>query len=196
MQGPMAERLTRRGREDLTSVLARACVQDPMMLALGGSAGDSGAMVKALVDFHWGMKSLLLCGIRMDEGLVCGSLCVDLREDPSLLALSRLAWSVTRAVGWAAIGPLLDTQRHKPLYRERHLELVAVGTLPTRQGQGLGRRLLHFLYKQAMKEGYDGVLLLTDRSGPAFNLYISEGFEVEREFELAKQKLCWMQRAV
>jgi ribosomal protein S18 acetylase RimI-like enzyme len=196
MQGPMAESLTRRAREDLTSVFTEAYMQDPVMLALGGPAGDSGALVKALVDFHWGMKSLLLCGIRMDEGLVCGCLCVDLREDLSLIALLRLAWRVTRGVGWAAIGPLLDVQRHKPLYRERHLELVAVGTLPERQGQGLGRQLLQFLYKQAMREGYDGILLLADRSGLAFDLYVSEGFEVEREFEAAKQKLCWMRRAV
>ena len=39
-------------------------------------------------------------------------------------------------------------------------------------------------------------LHLADRSGLAFDLYLSEGFEVEREFELAKQKLCWMRRAV
>jgi len=196
MQGPMAESLTRRAKEDLTSVFTQAHMQNPMMLALGGPAGESGALVRALVDFHWGMKSLLLCGIRMDEGLVCGCLCVDLREDLSLVALLRLAWRVTRSAGWAAIGPLLDVQRYKPLYRERHLELVALGTLPARQGQGLGRRLLQFLHEQAMRAGYDGILLLADRSGPSFDLYVSEGFEVEREFELAKQKLCWMRRAV
>jgi hypothetical protein len=60
----------------------------------------------------------------------------------------------------------------------------------------LGRRLLQFLDEQAMRAGYDGILLLADRSGPSFDLYVSEGFEVEREFELAKQKLCWIRRAV
>jgi ribosomal protein S18 acetylase RimI-like enzyme len=191
----MVERLTSDAREELTQALSQAFEEHPMVPALGARPEDAGALVRALVDFHWHMKSLLTCGIRMDEGLVCGSLSVDAREDPSLLALARLAWGVRRRVGGGALGSLLDVERHKPLLRERHLELVMLATQPAYQRRGLGRHLLQFLYREAMREGYSGILLVTDRDTPAFGLYRSEGFEVEREFEVAQQRLCWMCRA-
>jgi len=196
MEGPPAERLTKDAKGELVQAVTGAFEQHPMVPALGWTVQDTGGLVRTLVDFHWGMKSLLLCGIRTDEGLVCGSLSVDAREDPSLVALARLAWTVRRTVGRGAFGPLLDVERHKPLLKERHLEIVFLATVPASQGQGYGRGLLHFLYRQALREGYSGVLLVTDRDTPAFGLYRSEGFEIERKFEAAEQRLCWMRRAI
>ena len=92
------------------------------------------------------------------------------------------------------MGPLLDVERHKPLLRERHLEMVMLATMPAHQRQGLGRHLLQFLYRQAMKEGYTGILLITDRDTPAYRLYRSEGFEIEGKLEVAERTLCWMRR--
>ncbi|MGB9301773.1 MAG: GNAT family N-acetyltransferase [Anaerolineae bacterium] len=185
MQGPMVERLTRETKGELTQALTVAFVQHPLLHRGGGRVEDAGALTRAAIDFHWGKKSLLLCGIRSDQGLVCGALCVDAREDHSLLALARLAWVVTRALGWGALGPLLDEERHKPFLQERHLEMVILATVPAFQRQGFGRRVLHFLYREAMREGYGGILLVTDRDTPAFGLYRSEVFEVEREFDVA-----------
>ena len=196
MLGPMVERLTRGSKRELTQALTEAFVQHPLLHDAGGRVEDAGALTRAAIDFHWGKKSLLLCGIKTDQGLVCGALCVDAREDPSLLALARLAWGVTRALGRRAIGPLLDVERHKPLHRERHLEMVILATVPAFQRQGFGRRVLHFLYREAMREGYGGILLVTDSDTPAFGLYRNEGFEVVREFEVAEQRRCWMRRAV
>ena len=196
MEGPPAERLTKDARGELVRAMTEALAQHSMVAALGGSSEDTGALMKALIDFYWGKKSLLLCGIRTDEGVVCGALCVDAREDHSLLALARLAWAVTRTVGRGALGPLLDVERHKPFLQERHLEMVILATVPAFQRQGFGRRVLHFLYREAMREGYSGILLVTDRDTPAFGLYRREGFEVEREFEVPQQRLCWMRRAV
>jgi ribosomal protein S18 acetylase RimI-like enzyme len=196
MEGPPAERLTKDAKGELVRTMTEAFAQHPMVAALGGSSEDTSVLVKALVDFHWRMKSLLLCGIRTDEGLVSGSLSVDAREDPSLLALGRLAWAVTRTVGRGALGPLLDIERHKPFLQERHLEMVILATLPAHQRQGYGRRVLHFLYREALREGYGGILLVVDCDTPAFALYRSEGFEVEREFQVGQQRLCWLRRAV
>jgi ribosomal protein S18 acetylase RimI-like enzyme len=196
MEDPPAERLTKDARGELVRTMTEAFAQHPMVAALGGSSEDTGALVRALIDFYWRRKSLLLCGIRMDEGLACGSLSVDAREDPSLLALARLTWAVTRSVGRGALGPLLDVERHKPFLQERHLEMVILATVPASQRQGFGRRVLHFLYREAMREGYSGILLVTDRDTPAFGLYRSEGFEVKRELEVAEQRLCWMRRAI
>jgi ribosomal protein S18 acetylase RimI-like enzyme len=196
MELPRAVLLTRRAREELVGALAQAFAHHPVIPALGGRAGDASALMRALVDFHWSMKSLLVCGIRMDEGLVCGLLGADSREVPSLWPLARLAWGVTRAVGRRAIGPLLDVERYKPLHQESYFELVLLATVPSRQRQGLGRRLLHFLCDQAKREGYDGIMLFVDQDTPAFGLYRSEGFEVDREFGMALQRLCWMRRTI
>jgi ribosomal protein S18 acetylase RimI-like enzyme len=196
MQGPMVQRLTKRVKGELTEVLARAFEQHPLVAGLGGGGGEAATLVKALVDFHWGRESLLVYGIRTDEGLACAGLCVDPREDPSPLGLIRLAWKVTRAAGREAVGELLDVEGRKPTYRERLLELVMMGTLPEHRRQGFGRTLLHTLYEEAAKEGYRGVVLVTDRDTPAFELYRSEGFEVENEFRAGEQNLCWMRRQV
>lgn len=196
MQGPTVQRLTKRAKGELSEVLALAFEQHPLVTGLGDRAGEATALVKALVGFHWGKESLLLCGIRTDDGLACGGICVDPREDPSPLALARLAWDATRAAGRQAVGELMDVERRKPLYRERHLELVMMGTLPTHQRQGLGRALLHWLYREAAADRYRGILLVTDRDTPGFDLYRSEGFEVERGFRAGAQNLCWMRRAL
>jgi ribosomal protein S18 acetylase RimI-like enzyme len=196
MQGPAVQRLTKRAREELAQMLTLAFEQHPLVTVLGDRAGEATALVKALVDLHWRKDSLLLCGIRTDDGLVCGAVCVDTREDHSPAALLRLAWNVSRAAGRQAIGELLDVERRKPLYKERHLELVMMGTLPAHQRQGLGRALLRWLYREAVTDGYKGVLLVTDGDTPAFDLYRSEGFEVDREFQAGGQTLCWMRRGV
>jgi ribosomal protein S18 acetylase RimI-like enzyme len=192
----MVERLPRGSKGELTQALTEAFMQHPLLHGGGGRVEDGRVLMRALINFYWGKKSLLLCGIRTEEGVVCGALCVDAREDHALVALARLAWSVTRGLGRRALGPLLDVERHKPLHRERHLEMVILATVPAFQRQGFGRRVLHFLYREAMREGYGGILLVTDRDTPAFGLYCSEGFELEREFEVAQQRLCWMRRAV
>jgi ribosomal protein S18 acetylase RimI-like enzyme len=196
MQGPTVQRLTKRAREELTQVLTLAFEQHPLVTSLGDRTAEATALVEALVDFHWRKERLLLCGIRTDDGLVCGAVCVDTREDASPVALVRLAWNVSRAAGRQAIGDLLDVERRKPLYQERHLELVMMGTLPELQRHGLGRALLRWLYREAVTDGYKGVLLVTDKDTPAFDLYRSEGFEVERELQAGAQSLCWMRRAL
>ncbi len=188
--------LTRRARGELAHVLAQAFAQHPMVHALGGRTEDASGLMEALVRFYWGKGSLLACGIRMDEGLVSGLVGADSREDPSLWSLARLAWGITRAVGRGAIGPLLDVERRKPLCRERFFELAILATVPSHQGQGLGRRLLRFLCDQAKREGYDGIMLVVDQDTPASGLYRSEGFEVDREYEVARRRLCWMRRTI
>jgi predicted peroxiredoxin len=52
--------------------------------------------------------------------------------------------------------------------------------------------MLNFLYNEAKREGYKGVILVADRNSPAFNLYLKEGFIVDRVFIMGGATLCWM----
>jgi len=82
--------------------------------------------------------------------------------------------------------------REEPKYEGRYLELIIFGTLPAYQRQGLGRKMLNFLYNEAKSEEYKGVILVADRNTPAFSLYLKEGFIVDREFAMGEATLCWM----
>jgi ribosomal protein S18 acetylase RimI-like enzyme len=195
MPGFLVERLDRRSKADLTRTFVDAGAEHPL-LPVGGGTADSQALIRAVVDFYWGRKSLLLCGVRADRGLASAALCVDAREDPALFALARLAWAARRRAGARAVGHLLDVERQKPLTRERHLEIVFLATVPVSQGQGFGRGILRFLYREALREGYGGVLAVTGLDTPAFALFRSEGLQVEREFEAGQRRYCWMRRAV
>lgn len=196
MRGPMVERLRRSAKGELVEVFGEAFAEHPMVPALGGRADDARPVMKVLVDYYWRMKSLQLWGIRADDGLACAALCVEPREDPSLVAVARLLWGVTRVAGRQAMGGLLDVERHKPVGRGRELELAILGTAPAHQRRGLGRNLLQSLFSEAVMEEYQAILLLTDRDTPAFDLYRSEGFDVEREFRTNQQALCWMRRVL
>jgi hypothetical protein len=52
--------------------------------------------------------------------------------------------------------------------------------------------MLNFLYNEAKREGYKGAILVADRNTPAFNLYLKEGFIVDKEFAMGEATLCWM----
>lgn len=85
-----------------------------------------------------------------------------------------------------------EIHKEEPRYEERHLELVILGTLPTHQRMGCGRKMLRFLVEKAREEGYKGVILAANKDTPAFHFYLKEGFIVEKEFDVGEVTLCWM----
>jgi len=76
--------------------------------------------------------------------------------------------------------------------KDGYLHLIAIGTLPSYQGQGLARAMLHFIRQMAEKKGAKGILLDTHSDNPACHLYLKEGYIVEREFRLGTKGLVWM----
>ncbi|MDI6603150.1 MAG: GNAT family N-acetyltransferase [Patescibacteria group bacterium] len=152
--------------------------------------------MKSFINFFGETKSSLLYGIRKDNKLICASLSVDSTTKPSILRLIRFIFSLSRALGWQTAKKLEVVHKEEPKYKERHLELVLLGTLPAYQKQGLGKRILHFLYDKARKEGYKGIILVTGRDTPAFHFYLKEGFIVEKEFTIGDTTLCWMRLAL
>lgn len=186
------EQLKGSDKPELLELLAQA-FRDPLLIpALSAKPKATKAVMKSFVDFFGGTKSSLLYGIRKDDRLVCASLSLDSTTQPSILRLIRFIFSLSRALGWHAGKELEVVHKEEPKYGERYLELVTLGTLPTYQRQGFGRRMLHFLYDEARRERYKGVILVADCSTPAFHLYLKEGFIVDKEFITGETTLSWM----
>ncbi len=150
-------------------------------------------IIKAFLTFFGSTKSSLLYGIQRDDKFVCASLSVDSSEKPSVLALIRFILSMSLALGRGA-KEMEVIYKEMPKYEERYFELVLLGTLPEYQGRGIGSKMLYFLYDEAKRRDFKGVIFVVDRETPAFNLYLKEGFIVEKEFLWGKITLCWMRR--
>jgi ribosomal protein S18 acetylase RimI-like enzyme len=164
----------------------------PLIPALSAKPGATRAVMKAFMDFFGSTKSSSLYGIRKDNKLVCASLSLDSTTEPSKLALIRFILALWRAIGWRSGKEMEIIHREEPKYEGRYLELVILGTLPAYQKQGFGRKMLQFLYNKARREKYRGVTLVADKNTPAFNLYLKEGFVVDKELRVAGRTLCWM----
>jgi len=184
------ERLKGSNEPELLELFTQAFRDYPLIPALHAKPEAIRKVVKAYLDFFGG-KSLLY-EIRKENKLVCASLSVDSTTKPSVLALIRFIFFLSRALGWHHAKELEIVHKEEPKYKERYLELVMLGTLPEYQRCGFGRKMLHFLYNEAKREKYKGIILVASRDTPAFHLYLKEGFIVEKEFLVGEITLCWM----
>jgi len=186
------ERLGRSNRLELLELLTQAFKEHPLIPALDTKPEATGPLMNAFLDCFGGARRVLLYGIRKDNKLVCASLSLDSTVEPSKPALMGFIFSLYRALGWRIAREFEVVHKEEPKYEDCYLELVIFGTLPAYQQQGLGRKMLNFLYNEAKREGYKGVILVADRNTPAFNLYLKEGFIVDKEFAMGEATLCWM----
>jgi ribosomal protein S18 acetylase RimI-like enzyme len=173
-------------------LFTQAFKEHPLIPAIGAKSEATRPVMNAFIDFFGGTESSLLYGIRKDNKLACASVSLDSTVKPSKPALIGFVFSLAQAVGWRITREFEAVVREEPKYEGRYLELVVFGTLPAYQRQGLGRKMLNFLYNEAKREGYKGVILVADRNSPAFNLYLKEGFSVDRVFIMGGATLCWM----
>jgi len=186
------EQLNNSSKPELLDLFTQVFEEHPLILAVGAKSEATRPVMNAFLDCFGGAEGSLLCGIRKDNKLVCGSVALDSTVRPSRPALIEFAFSLAQAVGWRIAGEFEAVVREEPKYEGRYRELILFGTLPAYQRQGLGRKMLKFLYDEAKREGYKGVILVADRNTPAFNLYLKEGFSVDRVFIMGKATLCWM----
>ncbi len=186
------ERLGRSNRLELLELLTQAFKEHPLIPALDAKPEAAAPLMNAFLDCFGGARRVLLYGIRKDNKLVCASLSLDSTVEPSKPALMRFIFSLYRALGWRIAREFGVVHKEEPKYEDHYLEMVILGTLPSYQRQGLGRKMLNFLYNEAKREGYKGVILVADRNTPAFNLYLKEGFIVDKEFAMGEATLCWM----
>jgi ribosomal protein S18 acetylase RimI-like enzyme len=189
------ERLKNADRLEMLELFAQAFKNHPLIPALDAKPEATGPLMKAFLDCFGGVKNALMYGIRKEHKLVCASVSLDSKVEPSKPALMRFVLALYRALGWRIAREFEVVHKEEPPYEDRYLELLIFGTLPSYQRQGLGRKMLNFLYKEAKKEGYNGMILVTDRNAPAFQLYSKEGFIVDKEFAMGEAALCWMRLA-
>jgi len=144
-------------------------------------------------------------GIRKDEKLVCVAVLSNCMPQASkrFQVTAPLLWIFDRVLAialrvglWLRWQPAMElaTIRQETPKRKKdgYLHLIAIGTLPSYQGQGFGRAMLHFIRQVAEKKGAKGILLDTHSDNPACHLYLKEGYIVEREFRLGSKGLVWM----
>jgi len=186
------ERLKSSDRLEMLELFIQTFKDHHLVPALDAKPEVTGPLMKAFLDCFRGTKSVLLYGIRKEHKLVCASVSLDAKVEPSKPALMRFTLTLYRALGWRIVREFEVVHKEEPKYEDRYLELLIFGTLPSYQRQGLGRKMLSFLYNEAKKEDYKGMILVTDRNAPAFHLYLKEGFVVDKEFAMGETTLCWM----
>ena len=144
-------------------------------------------------------------GIRKDEKLVCIAVlsnCVP-QTTKRFQVTAPLRWILDRVLAmalragcllrWQLAIELTNIRQETPKRKkDGYLHLIALGTLPSYQGQGLGRNMLRFIRQMAERKGAKGILLDTHSDNPAYHLYLKEGYIVEREFRLGHKGLVWM----
>ena len=186
------EELRLSARPALLDVFTRAFTTQAFMPSIGDRPETVRAVMKAFLRFFGGYRSLALRGIRLDGRLVCGSVATDATEEPGILSAGIFFVELLRALGWRTTTEFGTIHDEQPKYDGRYRELVLLGTLPSCQGRGLGRRMLTRVCDEAAREGYAGVILLTSRDAPAFRLYTKFGFTVDNDFPFGDVTLCWM----
>ncbi len=183
-------------RSELLKLLTLAFKDHPFIPALGGKPQATKAVMRALVDFFAGTKGSMLYGIHKDGKLVCASLFIDSTVEPSTLPLMRFTFSLGMALGWEAGRGVEDVRSQIPECEGKYLELILIGTLPAYQNQGLAEQMLHFIFEEANRQGYKGIIAIAFDKSPAYSLYLKEGFAVEREFVSGDSKECWMRKSI
>lgn len=184
------ERLKNSDKKVLLDLFDEAFTAYPLIPTLTDKPKARRKVLKAFLDFFGGKKSFMH-GIKKNDKILCASVSVDSKKEPSIFSLFRFIISLSFALGRKA-KELEIVHKEEPKYEERYLELVLLGTLPEHQRKGFGRMMLRFLKDFARKEGYKGIILVADVDTPAFNFYLKERFLADKEFEVGKTKLCWM----
>ena len=190
------KRLKASDKLEASELLAQAFGNYPFAESYGLYPEATRKIIQTSIDII-DVEEVWAYGIWKDDKLVC--LSISLGKVPKLVKVKLYLWfilSLSRLLKWRT-ARFIWIMARRPKHKGQCLEFMSFGTLPSYQRQGLGRKMLHFIYEQAKREKYDGVNLWTARERPAFLLYSKEGFQVEKEFTLfGGIPLCWMRKAL
>lgn len=182
-------------KNELIDLLTRAFKDYPFAETYGRKSEARGKIIEKTINNFLNIKDIWVYGIWKDGKLICASISMDSEIKIRPLIMIKFIFSKIHILRWRIVKFLFLMLKNRPKNKERYLEFISFGTLPSYQGHGFGRKMLHFLYKKAKRENYKGINLFTAKGRPAYRLYLKEGFKVEREFTLfGGITLCWMRK--
>ena len=181
-------------KETALSLICEAFKEHPM-LPPGMPHETTQRLFRFMFDEFGSKSSSSLHGIKDSGGnLVCAALALSSADEPDLWGALRCTFSFLRILGWGLGFTFLVTHASKPKYKTPHLELLLLGTSPSYQKGGLGRTILHHLYRYAKDKGYAGITLEVAKNSPAYGFYCREGFVTDKTILIKGMPLCLMHR--
>ncbi|NEQ47987.1 MAG: GNAT family N-acetyltransferase [Leptolyngbya sp. SIOISBB] len=188
------ETLTETRRSEAIDILANAFSNHPMFPPKP-TGRRSHLLAVAILDAFADAPDATLFGISRDGELVCVAFAFRDGYTPRGLTLAWFLWRMVKVFGLRMYSTMAwRVKSDKSSGDEQRLELILLGTRNGCQGQGLGRKMLRHLFDVARERGYAFVVLEVAKQTPAFGLYLSEGFEVEKEVALPTMAMCIMRR--
>lgn len=171
----MIEALQPADRDEVMAVLTPAFAGHAAF-APGTPIATVAALLTLLLDLFYVPGQSWLFGIRREGKLACVSLSLDLALEPKGRTLLGFFYRFWRIMGWRRLVEFVRGYLGRPRYEGRYLELFLLGTVPERQGQGLGREMLRHLYGLAKEQGFRGLVLTAAGGSAARDFYAREGF--------------------
>lgn len=189
--------LTKSDDPELLDIFTKAFSKDPHMPILCEKPNATIIVIKNLLFVYGGIKSTIRYGIKENNKLVCASVNIDSSVNNTFLIGFRFILSLFHASGFRGIGlrcmkEFLLAWKEKPAFKDTYLEILLMGTFPKYQKKGFGKEMLQFLYKEAKRRNYRGLIGFTRADRPAFQLYIKHGWIVDKEFIIRDKKFCWI----
>jgi ribosomal protein S18 acetylase RimI-like enzyme len=183
------------GPSEYESALALICeaFRSHPMLPQGIPYKVTQDLFRFMFDEFGAANSACLHGIKdADNHLLCVALTLSSTDEPGLWDAIRCTYAFFRILGWRLALAYLKMQTAKPKSTVSYLELVLMGTIPTAQKGGLGRKMLRHLLQYAQDKGYAGMTLEVAQNAPAFGFYCREGFTLEKTIYLKDLTVCIM----
>lgn len=177
-------------------IIIKAFHDSPQVPALIEKPEHTGTVIRSLIKLYEKTGTIKIFGIKKDDMLICVGLCIDSNSKPGFFKTMTFGVSLLKTLGIKGVFQFWIYHKNKPSYDKKCLELLFYGTRSAYQRKGYGRLMLDFLYEHARKNGYGGVTGVTNSSRPAFNLYMKDGWIVDKKFDIDIYSIYWMRRAV
>jgi hypothetical protein len=182
---------------EMLEVFTQAFKDTPNMPIICEKPEETKKIIENILAIYGAIDSTLRHGIREKNKLVCAAFSVDTKINP-IIILGRIMFSLPyilklKRIGLRCFKEFLITRREMPKYNNRCLELMLFGTLLGYQTKGFGNEMLQFLYKDAKKKNYQGIVGFTRPDKPAYlSLYKKHGWIIDKEFNIKDKKFAWV----
>ena len=191
----MIEFIDRSEKQAVIDVLGAAFAEHPMLRARG-RARRARLMIRAMLDAFDRAPDAAWLGEKRDGRWACIAFVFEDGAEPPWWEMPRMLWRMVRIAGLGRTWRMRRLMSEKHEGSDRRLHLMLLGTDPALHKQGLGRAMLRHVNEYARERGYDAVVLEVAKHTPAFGLYTSEGYALQKEVELPEMPLCWMRQPV